>query len=251
VVLPTVFASPAGAIIGGQPDGTGHPYVAAIGQPDGQGIYFTGTAISPTVVLTAAHAVRRLEALGFTTARLTFDPVVSPSSTWYVGTIHVDPAYNPTGTANPDDLAVLTLDTPISGIAPASLPPEGLLDQLAPQGPRAGFDLVGYGISRYTGGSNGGGYPTLDFTSTGTRHLAQETFASLTAAWLRLHISDGATACIGDSGAPNLLAGSNVIAGIFILEDSLGGGQCQSQPWDMRVDTPSARTFLGQYVALP
>jgi hypothetical protein len=38
---------------------------------------------------------------------------------------------------------------------------------------------------------------------------------------------------------------------VFILDGSLGGGQCQSQPWSMRVDTPSARAFLGQYVALP
>jgi hypothetical protein len=243
-------AAPAGAIIGGQPDRNGHPYVAAIGQPDGAGIYFTGTAISPTVVLTAAHAVVRLERLGFTMARLTFDPVVSASSTWYTGTIHVDPAYDPTNTTNSNDLAVIALDAPVTGITPASLPTEGLLDQLASKGTRAPFDLVGYGISRYTGAANGGGSPTLDFSSTGTRELAQESFSSITSAWLHLQVNGGAAACIGDSGAPSLVGGTDVVAGIFILEGSLSGGQCQSQPWDIRVDTPSARAFLGQYTTL-
>jgi hypothetical protein len=243
-------AAPARAIIGGQPDGGGHPYVAAIGQPDGAGIYFTGTAISPTVVLTAAHAVVRLERLGFTTARLTFDPVASSSSTWYVGTIHIDPAYDPTNTVNPNDLAVIVLETPATGITPASLPTEGLLHQLASQGQRASFQMVGYGISRYTGGANGGGQPVLDFSSTGTRELAEGNLSSVTSGWLRLQLDGGAAACIGDSGSPSLIDGSNVIAGVFILDGSLGGGQCQGQPWSMRVDTPSARAFLGQYVTL-
>lgn len=245
VLLP---AAPASAIIGGQQDGNGHPFVAAVGQPDGAGIYFTGTLLSPTVVLTPAHAVRRLERLGFTTARLTFDPVVSASSTWYVGTIHEDPAYNPTDTTNPNDLAVILLETPVTGITPASLATEGLLDH---QGPRANFDFVGEGISTYSGGATSGGRPVLDFSSTGTRRLAQGGLSSITSAWLRLHLDGGASACIGDSGAPDLVGGSDVVTAIFILDGSLAGGQCQSQPWSIRVDTPSARTFLGQYVTLP
>lgn len=245
-------AAPADAVIAGQVDGNGHSYVAAIGQPDGAGIYFTGTAISPAVVLTAAHAVVRLERLGFTTARLTFDPVASSSSTWYFGTIHIDPAYDPTNTVNPNDLAVIVLDTPTSGITPASLPTEGSLSALAIQGPRASLQMVGYGISRYTGAANGGGQPTLDFSSTGTRELAEGELASVTSGWLRLQLDGGAAACIGDSGAPSLIAGSNVIAGVFIRDGGNGGGGlCQSQPWSMRVDTPSARAFLGQYVTLP
>lgn len=240
-------ALPADAIIGGQLDGNGHPYVAAIGQPDGQGIYFTGTAISPTVVLTAAHAVRRLEKLGFTTARLTFDPVVGAASTWYTGTIHEDPAYDPSSTTNSNDLAVIVLGAPVSGVTPASLPTAGLVDQLATEGPRASFDMVGFGISTYSTSPGNTG----DFSTTGTRHVAAESLGSVTAAWLRPRLDGGANACIGDSGAPSLVAGSDVVVGIFILEDSGGGGQCVSQPWDMRVDTPSARDFLGQYVSLP
>jgi hypothetical protein len=93
--------------------------------------------------------------------------------------------------------------------------------------------------------------PMLDFGSTGARELAQGSFSSITSAWLRLHMVGGAVTCIGDSGAPSLVGGTNAIVGIVILEASLSGGQCQSQPWDIRVDTSSARTFLGQYVTLP
>lgn len=253
IALAAVTFAPAraGAIIGGQLDGSAHPYVAAIGQPDGQGIYFTGTLISPTVVLTAAHAVVRLEKLGFTTARLTFASAVSAASAWHVGAIHVDPAYAPADTTDPNDLAVIVLDAPITTIAPASLPSEGLLDQLATEAPRATFDMVGDGISAFSGGANGGGKTSLDFGSTGTRHVAEGSLGSTTDAWLRLQLEGGAEGCIGDSGSPSLVAGSDVIAGIFILEDSIDGAQCVSQPWDMRVDTPDARDFLGQYVTLP
>jgi hypothetical protein len=54
--------APANAIIGGAPDGSGHPFVVAIADPSGRGVIFTGTVISPTVVLTVAHGAARLEA---------------------------------------------------------------------------------------------------------------------------------------------------------------------------------------------
>jgi hypothetical protein len=74
-------APPAAAIIGGQPDGEDHPYVAGIQQPDGDGVVFSGVLIVPRVVLTAGHAALRLLVAGFTTACATFDPVASDSST--------------------------------------------------------------------------------------------------------------------------------------------------------------------------
>ena len=57
--------------------------------------------------------------------------------------------------------------------------------------------------------------------------------------------------CYGDSGGPNFLgAGStetDIIAGITITGDSL----CKSTNVVYRLDTESARTFLGQFVTLP
>jgi hypothetical protein len=247
-------AAPAGAIIGGQDDGGGHPYVGGIdARPTGARITTaSGVLISPTVFLTAGHTTRRFDRAGLTQASVTFDPVASDSSTWYTGTVHTNPAYDPTSLTDPGDLGVIVFDTPVPGITPASLPTENLLDQLGPQElSRAAFTVVGYGVSRYLGGSNGGGSPGPDLTSTGTRELAEQTFMSLTSAWLRLRTDGDSEICIGDSGSPSLLGSSNVIAGITITEGSLSGGQCLSEPWDIRVDIPSARAFLGHYVALP
>jgi hypothetical protein len=250
---------PADAIMGGVPDGNLHAYAGAVDTTPlgGRNNIASGVLISPTVYLTVAHLTQHFDRAGLTRARVTFDPIVSSSSTWYTGTVHTNPAYDPSITAvsnhgDPGDLAVIVFDAPVPGIIPAALPTEGLLDRLGPQGlTGASFDVVGYGVSGYVGGSNGGGSQNPDFASTGTRRLAHESFASLAPAWLRLRMDGSADTCNGDSGAPTIFRSSNVVAGITAIAWSISGGQCESGPWDQRMDTPSARAFLGQYVALP
>lgn len=248
-------SQPANAIIGGQNDGSGHPYVGGIDvRPIPNVPIFTvsGVLISPTVLLTAGHTTRRFELAGLTQARVTFDPVASDSSTWYTGTVHTSPDFDPASMTNPGDLGVIVFDTPVPDITPAALPTANLLDQVGAEELRhTTLNVVGYGISRSVGGLNGGGRPGPDPTSTGTRKLAEQTAVSFTEAWLRLRMVGDAEVCIGDSGSPSLVDGSNLIYGITIAEGSLAGRQCRSEPWDVRVDTPSARAFLGKYVALP
>ena len=244
----------ADAIIGGEEDGTGHPYVGAIdARPTGAPIFTSsGVLVTPTVFLTAGHATRRFEAAGLTQASVTFDPVASDSSPWYTGTVHTNPAFDPSSATDPGDLGVIVFETPVTGVTPASLPAADLLGDLGPGDlSRTRLEVVGYGVSRSSGGAEGGGRPHPDFGSTGTRRVAGQTSTALTSAWLRLRMDAEAEICIGDSGAPSLFGDSNVVAGITIGQRSLAGGQCESQPWDMRVDTPSARAFLGRYVALP
>jgi hypothetical protein len=57
--------------------------------------------------------------------------------------------------------------------------------------------------------------------------------------------------CYGDSGGPNFLgAGSgetNIVAATTITGDTA----CRSTNFDYRLDTPSARSFLSGYVAVP
>jgi hypothetical protein len=64
------------------------------------------------------------------------------------------------------------------------------------------------------------------------------------------HRSDGGT-CYGDSGGPNFLGAgadeTNIVAGTTITGDSM----CRATNVDYRMDTPSARGFLRQFVALP
>jgi secreted trypsin-like serine protease len=57
--------------------------------------------------------------------------------------------------------------------------------------------------------------------------------------------------CYGDSGGPNFLGSgsgeTNIIAGTTITGDT----PCHSTNVDYRLDTPSARSFLRNYVTLP
>ena len=87
------FATPAGAITGGQPDGNAHPYSALILVP---GVTFcSGTLIDEDVVLTAGHCTDfwsdRTDDIDIREVRVTFDSqaAVDPETwlptggTWY------------------------------------------------------------------------------------------------------------------------------------------------------------------------
>lgn len=242
-----VAIEPAAGIIGGQADGNGHPNVGAVDvRPTGRTIPASGILISPTVYLTAGHVTRFFDQAGVTQARVTFDPVYSDSATFYTGTVHTNPAF----TQRQDDsgdLGVIVFPAPIPGITPAQLPTEGQLDELGPQGlGNEVFPVVGYGISNLLGGANGGGPPRPDRTSAGTRKVGVWRFLSLTPGWLRFDMQ-GAQACTGDSGAPNFLGSTNLVVGIGIGGDA----SCETMGSDLRLDTPSTRAFLGQFVTLP
>ena len=145
-------AAPAGAIVGGEPD-TGHAYVGGIdASPVAPFSTSTGVLISPTVFLTAGHATRRFDAAGLTTARVTFDPVAGSASTWYTGTVHTNPGYDPRNTTNPADFGVIVFASPVP-VTPASLPAAGQLGGLAAH---QRFDVSAYGVSALLGGADGG-----------------------------------------------------------------------------------------------
>jgi hypothetical protein len=77
-----LIAVPVQAITYGEPDGTRHPnvggLVAAAQYPDGTWLYCSGTLISPTVFLTAAHCDE-----GTTQVTVTFDPAYEAGDQTY------------------------------------------------------------------------------------------------------------------------------------------------------------------------
>jgi secreted trypsin-like serine protease len=241
IVGALIFATPAGAITNGVPDGNRHPNVGGLVAPtaysDGTWIYCSGTLISPTVFLTAAHCG---DADG-ERVRVTFDTAHEAGDTVYSGTFHPDPLYGH-DQSDPHDIAVVVLDKAVKGIAPATLPAAGSLSDLS--GAQQ-FTSVGYGAYEVTNGPGGHQYLYND-----VRMVATGTLNSINTSWLRISMNpstgNGGT-CYGDSGGPNFLGTTGTIAAITITGDAV----CRSTNVDYRLDTASARAFLSDYVALP
>lgn len=239
------FTSGAGAITNGAPDGNGHPEVGALlaqqAFSDGTWEECTGTLIAPRVFLTAEHCDE-----GVSRVAVTFDSsYVYPTGTTYWGTWHGDPDYAKNN-SDPHDLAVVVLDDAVSGVTPARLPEAGSLGKL-PNDQR--FTSVGYGAQSVTSGPGGKTFHYADI-----RYVASGGLNAVTPSWLRISMNpakgDGGT-CYGDSGGPNFLGAgageTNIIAGTTITGDT----PCRATNVDYRLDTASARAFLGQYVTLP
>ena len=256
----------ASAITYGQPDGNRHPYVGTFVFADeqGEGTGCTGTLIAPNVFLSAAHCTPRVrgfdEQFGWEFRGVTFDDVYDPgTSRVYPGTPHIHPDWPGTSSVSgvgPDfhDIAVVVLDEEVAGIQPASLPSAGLLDQMAKDGDLKDqrFTVVGYGITELTH-EPGSGAPV--FGEGGTRMYSVSSFSALSPGFLRLSINPStgdSGACYGDSGGPHFLgAGAKETKIVASISGLKGDIRCRAMNQTYRLDTPSARAFLGQYVTLP
>ena len=240
VLCALVTAAPAAAITNGTPDGGAHPNVGGLVSPtqypDGTWIYCSGTLISPTIFLTAAHCAEDGERV-----LVTFDTAYEAGDKTYAGTFEADPAYNQSQ-SDPHDIAVVVLDKPVRGIEPAELPEAGSLSNLSPT---QQFTSVGYGAYAVPNGPGGHQYLYND-----VRMVATGTLNSVNAAWLRISMNpatgNGGT-CYGDSGGPNFLGTTDVVAAITITGDAI----CRATNVDYRLDTESARAFLAGYIRLP
>jgi Trypsin len=241
-------AAPAQAITNGSGDKGDHPEVGALiadkPYPDGTWSYCTGTLISPTVFLTAAHCGE-----GKKTARVSFSDRYRPGTGLHVGRFVPDPRYKG-NKSDLYDMAVVVFDAAVPDIKPARLPALGVLDRLNADGglQEATFTPVGYGALAPARGRRGN-----TFTYTDTRNRTTISFHRLTRSWLQLSLDrskgEGGT-CYGDSGGPNFLGGSTVD---LLVATSISGvdDACKATNFDYRLDTASARHFLGEFVALP
>ncbi|MGH3343218.1 MAG: trypsin-like serine protease [Carbonactinosporaceae bacterium] len=245
-----LVASPASGITSnGVPDDGEHPYAGAmLSSAEAPGIRCSGSMLSPTVFLTAAHCTDGLIARGQQDAFVTLDEhYVQGKSKVMRGTMHQDPGF-PASSSDPHDIAVIELDEPVRLDTFAALPRAGRLSEMADAGQLRGtaFEVVGYGVQEAVRGPGGHTFP-----GSGDRLKARESFNAINPSWLRLSQNqakgDGG-ACFGDSGGPNFLGGdSNVVAAITITGDA----PCYATNVVYRTDTPSARAFLGDHVALP
>jgi hypothetical protein len=218
LVVALVTVSAAAAITGGTVDGDAHPYAGAL-VVDGS-VACSGVLIAPTVFATAGHC-------GADGARVSVSLDSQLDSGWSLleGTLELDPSKG-------SDLALVVLDAP-TRVQPAALPAAGSVASLAKG---ASVTSVGYGYSsRAADGS---------FVYDGLRRNAVSTVAGVAKSMLKLSTSTGGP-CMGDSGGPQL-------SGDTVLSVTSGGSKdCVGKAEGYRLDTASARGFLGSFVALP
>lgn len=238
-------------ITNGLPDGTGHPAVVLIvmdvaGQP---AFRCSGTLLSARVVLTAGHctgAPGEFSAIRiFTESDVQHGtnnyPFAGPNSVaataWHAHPLFTESAFFL------HDVGVIQLKTDV--VLPATaygrLPTVNQLDALQP-GNSSTFTSVGYGVQRIN-----------------PAHIEAQLIRMVAEPWLiqintgftgsfSLLLSNNASSggtCFGDSGGPNYLGSSNVVAGVtsFGLNQTCGG-----TGGVFRLDRRDVVDFVAQYL---
>lgn len=223
------LATSAFALQGGAPDAT-HTYVGAAVQPGENGTELcSGVLVAPQVFVTAAHCFADGSFAFVTTA------AVATPDTAVPGQVHVDPNWvaKPGGLSSSDinDLAVITLLAPLPGPY-AELPAVGYDDTLRNN---QRVDNLGYGVQ-----------DAKTLSGAGFRQIVSEKIipgGGKTGANF-LKISGGNT-CFGDSGGPNLLAGTNLVLAINSYGPS---ASCNAVSYSQRLDTQDAHDFIASFL---
>ena len=236
-VLATTLAVglvPAGAVTDGELDGEGHPYVGLMVAQDSKGNPLwrcSGTLLSSTLFLTAGHCTEAPAAH----VEIWFDADVEsgipengyPNEGDAGGTPYTHPQYNPNAFYL-FDLGAVVLDKPMKVGKYGKLPALDVLDALATRRDTQNVDFtaVGYGLQE--------SFPdaaSWKENNVRVRMVAHPKLNQINGGLvgdfsllLSNNASTGGT-CFGDSGGPNFLGGSGVIAGVtsFGLNGTCGG----------------------------
>lgn len=227
VALAAFGVGPAAAITDGTPTSS-YPYVGLMTAHAEDGDYMhrcSGTLISPTVLVTAGHctfgadhAVVYFDAgpiipdPDFTLATRSCEGIEGyPCGGGITGEVHTSPNYDDDAFYL-NDLGVVVLDEPVHLADYADLPEAGSLDALRVG---AGFTSVGYGLQK--------SYPAAaSWKNVGIRQrmVAHPRLLQINkgivgdfSILLSNNAHTGGT-CFGDSGGPNFLRGTTILAGV-------------------------------------
>jgi secreted trypsin-like serine protease len=210
----------------------------------------TGTVIKPKLVLTAGHCVG--EPGEFSAFRVFTESDVQNGNNNYpyagpntieATAAHAHPLFKETGFFR-HDVGVIELHDPI--VLPAAeygqLPSVDQLDDLQPRRSTA-FTAVGYGVQRIN---------PAQLESQKVRMVAEPWLVQINTPYtgnfsllLSNNASTGGT-CFGDSGGPNFLGSSNVIAAVTSFGNN---GWCGGTGGVFRLDRADVLEFLAPYLA--
>lgn len=240
----TLASTSAGAIMNGQVDeDDDYPFVGLLAfyVDDEYSHRCTGTLISSTVVLTAAHCTDGMElAYGYFQVEIPIDFRENP--TGVSGTPHTSPAYNPNTLSN--DVGVVVLDQAVNvGPLPTVVGQGFLGERKRHNGLKdAVFTAVGYG------GTEGSPPPNLQFDEPLLRRVAMEAYGGLNRDDLHLQGNPNATGlggtCFGDSGGPHFWRSTLKIVAVTSWGDAI----CRSNDMTQRLDIASVQDFLADFV---
>jgi hypothetical protein len=253
LTLLLLVSLPASAITNGELDGDGHPHVVLLIMDVGGAPMWrcSATLLSPTVVLTAGHCVSNYPGPPATGFRVFTESDVQNGDNNYPfpgpnAVEAVDWAAHPLYEAGPwfaHDVGIVILAEPgVTGLPTYGELPE--VDQLDAMKKRrgkqdTGFTAVGYGLQRIN---------PVFVESEKIRMVAYPNLIQINAPGftgdfsllLTNNHSTGGT-CFGDSGGPNFLGDSNVIAGVT----SFGmNGNCAGTGGVFRVDRQNVLDFI-------
>ena len=232
----------AGAITGGQVDtGDRYPSVGLLAFYDGQGEYdhrCTGTLLSATVVLTAAHCTDGM-ALTYAYFQVSVPEDFRENPTGISGTPFTHPDFN-SNTLN-NDVGVIVLDEPVLLDEYPTIVDEGFLSELKASHEIQDdtFVAVGYGVQT--------GFPPPTEIVDLLRRFSVSPYGGLTQNNLHLQQNPNSTGgggtCFGDSGGPHFWLDTLMIVSVTSWGDNI----CRSNDMTQRIDIPSVQAFLADF----
>jgi hypothetical protein len=265
VVLAAVVPASASGVWGGTPDNDPSSPVGAMyfdfagtGMPVADGLVCSGSHAGVSadgrndVFLLAGHCLPPAE-LGIPADALyvSFDPNAANgvSGSIQVVSYHQMPGFgHDRGDFRDLGILLLPLGSVPGIVGTVELAPEGFLDGLKRDGTlnKRIVDIVGYG-AQPDWDSKG---PT-SFALDGQRRAGTSIITGLGKGFVKMQqnngIGTGSGLCFGDSGSPQIDRATQRVISVT----TGGNGQCNSYNINYRVDTPQARAFLGQFLALP